>query len=181
MEYQDKVVLITADDGHVSFLDHAFYLLREYGFKATMNIVGRSIGGYVNENHPRLSWDECRYLMQSGLVEIGCHTYDLHGQPGRSSTAAAIARFNEKLEEDLGLFQQVYKRELGKSADILAWPYGIYDQKSIAIARNAGFKYLLSSDERYVEHESDRSDIPRIVVHNKMDLEKFRGMIERKA
>jgi len=176
-----KVVLITADDGHTSFLDHAFYLLRDYGFKATVTIIGRHVGGFVDENHPRLSWDECRYLMQSGLIEIGCHSYNLHEQLGRSSMAAAIAGFNEKLEEDLGLFQQVYKREMGKSADILAWPYGIYDQRSVAIAKKAGFKYLLSSDERYVERESDRSDIPRIAVHNKMDLEKFRSMVERKA
>jgi peptidoglycan/xylan/chitin deacetylase (PgdA/CDA1 family) len=177
----DKVVLITADDGHLSFLDHAFYLLREYGFHATVTVIGRYVGGFVHENRPRLSWDECRYLMQSGLVEIGCHSYNLHEREGLVSPAATLAGFNQKLEEDLGRFQQIYTREMGKSADILAWPYGIYDQQSIAIARKAGFKYLLNSDGRYVERENDRSEIPRLAVHNRMDLEKFRSMFERRA
>ena len=176
-----KVVLITADDGHTSFIDYAFYLLREYGFKATVTVTGRHAGSFVNEYHPRLSWDECRYLAQSGLVEIGCHTYDLHAQEDRASPEAALADFNGKLEDDLNRFQQLYRRELGKSADILAWPYGRYDRKSIEIARKAGFTYLLNSDGRYVERDSDRSEIPRLAVHGRMDLQSFRSMVERKS
>jgi peptidoglycan/xylan/chitin deacetylase (PgdA/CDA1 family) len=177
----EKTVLITVDDGQVSFIEYAFYLLREYGFKATANVIGRYVGGYVDENHPRFSWDECRYLMKSGLVDIGCHSYNLHDWNGYPSMAAAISAFNAKLEQDLTRFQQVYKRELGKSADILAWPFGIYDQKSLEIARKAGFKYFLNSDNRYVEHERERVDIPRLIVHNAVDLAKFRSMIERKS
>jgi len=170
-----KVVLITVDDGHVSFMDYAFYLLREYGFKATVNVVGGSVGGFVNENHPRLSWDECRYLMQSGLVEIGCHTYNLHDRDAHASPAASLAGFNEKLEQDLLRFQRVYARELGKNADILAWPYGLYDQKSVELAKKAGFKYLLSSEGRHVKYDADLSDMPRLTVDNTLDLAKFRN------
>jgi peptidoglycan/xylan/chitin deacetylase (PgdA/CDA1 family) len=100
-----KVVIITVDDGHASFMDYAFYQLREYGFKATVSVVGKYVGGYTHENHPRLSWDECRYLRKSGLVEIGCHTYDLHDRQERSSPAASLDAFNEKLEQDLLRFQ----------------------------------------------------------------------------
>jgi peptidoglycan/xylan/chitin deacetylase (PgdA/CDA1 family) len=176
-----KTVLITADDGHVSFLEHAFYLLREYGFKATVNVIARYVGGYVNEDHPRLSWDECRYLMRSGLVEIGCHSFNLHEWETYPTTAQAISAFNAKLERDLDRFQRIYKRELGKSVDILAWPFGIYDQKSLEIARKAGFKYFLNSDNRYVERESERVDIPRLIMSNAVDLAKFRRMIEGKS
>jgi peptidoglycan/xylan/chitin deacetylase (PgdA/CDA1 family) len=173
-----NIVLITVDDGHVSFLDYAFYLLREYGFKATVNVIGGYVGGFVNENHPRLSWDECRYLMQSGLVEIGCHTYNLHDRDVHSSPDAALAEFNNKLEEDLNRFQRVYAQELGKKADILAWPYGAFNLRSIEIAKKAGFKYLLNSDVRPVKYERDLVDIPRLAVNNSTNLVKFRGFFK---
>jgi peptidoglycan/xylan/chitin deacetylase (PgdA/CDA1 family) len=171
-----RVVLITADDGHASFMDFAFPLLREYGFHATVNIVGRYVGGFVNENHPRLSWDECRYLMRSKLVDIGCHTFDLHDGNLLASRADALAEFNRKLAQDLVVFQNVYERELGKSADILAWPYGFYDSDSLAIARRAGFNYLLNSEGRPIMNEHDRHDVPRVAVNNTMNLAGFRTL-----
>lgn len=172
-----RVVLLTADDGHVSFMDFLFPLLREYRFHAAVNIVGRAVGGYVDENHPRLSWDECRYLMRSGLVEIGCHTYS-HDADLRAPRTDALAAFNRKLAEDLVMFQTLYERELGKRAEIIAWPYGFYDGDSIAIARRAGFRYFLNSEGRPAMHEQDRHDIPRLVVNNTMNLAGFRRMFE---
>lgn len=173
-----KVVLITADDGHVSFMDYAFYLLREYGFKATVNVIGRYVGGFSTSNHPCLSWDELRYLMQSGLVEVGCHTYDLHNRDERALPAVSLADFNSRLERDLLQFQRIYSEQLGKKAEILAWPYGMYSIESVRIAKKAGFNYLLNSDVRPVKYERDLTDIPRIPVKNSVSLAKFRGLFE---
>ena len=174
-----RVVLITADDGHASFMDFAFPLLREYRFHATVNVVGSAVGGFVNENHPRLSWDECRYLMRSGLVEIGCHTFN-HDVDLRAPRADALVEFNRKLAEDLLAFQNRYERELWKRAEIIAWPYGVYDSDSIVIARRAGFKYFLNSEGRPIMNEQDRYDVPRLVVNNTMDLAGFRRLFEDK-
>lgn len=173
-----NVVLITVDDGHVSFMNYGFYLLREYGFKATVNVIGRYVGGFVTDNHPCLSWDECRYLVQSGLVEIGCHTYDLHHRDERASPDAALDDFNDKLGQDLRQFQLLYAQQLGKRADILAWPYGMYSMKSVEIAKKAGFKYLLNSDARPVKHERDLAYVPRLAVTSAASLVKFRSFFE---
>lgn len=180
VESARHVVIITFDDGYTSFMDYAFPLLAEYGFKATINIIGRYVGGFVSGNDPRISWDECRYLIRSGLVEIGCHTYDLHTWYGRATRTSAVAAFNEKLVQDLSLFQGEYMKEIGRPARILAWPYGMHDSKSIEIAKQAGFHYLLSSDNRHFVKDRDQYDIPRLSIEHDTDIRLFRERIERR-
>jgi peptidoglycan/xylan/chitin deacetylase (PgdA/CDA1 family) len=175
-----RAVIITFDDGYASFMDYAFPLLAEYGFKATINIIGKHAGGFVSGHDPRLSWDECRILVKGGMVEIGCHTYGLHSWNGNLSRASAVAAFNEKLAQDLSLFQEVYIKEMGRPARILAWPYGMHDSKSIEIAKQAGFHYVLNSDSRYFGKGGHQDDIPRLTIGKDTDLRLFQEYIERR-
>jgi peptidoglycan/xylan/chitin deacetylase (PgdA/CDA1 family) len=175
-----RAVIITFDDGYVSFMDYAFPLFTEYGFKSTINIIGKHTGGFISGDDPRLSWDECRLLIKSGIVELGCHTYDLHAWFGTLSRAGAIAAVNKRLPQDLTLFQQVYAEELGRPAKILAWPYGRFDSTSVEIAKSAGFRYILSSNHRYFMSDGSRSDIPRFNIDNNAPLSLFRKILERR-
>lgn len=173
-------VIITFDDGYASFMDYAYPLLSEYRFKSTINIIGNAVGGFVGGNDPRLSWDECRFLLESGMVELGCHTYGLHSWHGNRPRSSAVAAFNEKLAQDFSLFQKVYTVELGRPANILAWPYGMHDRKSIEIAKQAGFRFILNSANRQFATKGDFFDIPRLAIGNDIDLPRFREIIARR-
>jgi peptidoglycan/xylan/chitin deacetylase (PgdA/CDA1 family) len=175
-----RAVIITFDDGYATFMDYAFPLFKEYGFKSTINIIGKQAGGFMSGDDPRLSWDECRLLLKSGIVELGCHTYDLHAWFGTLSRAGALAAVNKRLPEDLALFQKVYTEELGRPARILAWPYGRYDDTSVEIAKRAGFRFILSSNHRLFMTEGSRSDIPRFTIDNNAPLPLFRKILERR-
>jgi peptidoglycan/xylan/chitin deacetylase (PgdA/CDA1 family) len=168
-----RAVMLTFDDGDTSFMDYAFPLLKDYGFKATINIIGHAVNNHtlIDRQRPVLSWDECRYLLSSGLVDIGCHSYALHSPGGVLSDAYGA------IEKDLALFQETYERELGKRCAVLAWPYGIYDKKCIEIARHAGFSYILTSREGFINEGSDMFDLPRLNINNKLDLTSFQKYI----
>jgi peptidoglycan/xylan/chitin deacetylase (PgdA/CDA1 family) len=168
-----STVMLTFDDGDTSFMDYAFPLLKDYGFKATINIIGQAVDGHalIDRQRPVLSWDECRYFLSSGLVEIGCHSYALHSKGG------VLSAPYEAIEKDLTLFQEIYKRELGKRCTVLAWPYGIYDKKCIEIARQAGFSCILTSREGFIEKGSDMRDLPRLNMNGKLDLVSFQQYI----
>jgi len=46
-----------------------------------MNVIGEFTGSFIPDdtgNMPILSWDEYRYLVKTGLVELGCHSDRLH-------------------------------------------------------------------------------------------------------
>jgi len=174
-----RAVILTFDDGYASFLDYAYPLLAYYRFKATINIIGKHMGGYVSGNDPRVSWDECRYLAGTGLVEIGCHTFDLHKWYGRQPRSRAVTAMNEKLAEDLAHFQSFYQHEMGMPAQVLAWPYGMHDNRSIEIAKQKGFRYLLNSESRRFEMGRGYEEIPRLSIEAGAQLPLFREWIEK--
>lgn len=173
----ERKVIITFDDGYSSFMDYAFPLLREYKFEAVLNIIGHYVETYIRlgANRPMLSWDEYRYLSKSGVVDLGCHTYNLHAYGHRG-----VLGVPEKvLRKDLLLFQDTLKKEMGKTTEILAWPYGLYSKKSIEIAKDVGFKYILTSNEGYLGHRSNFHEIPRLNINNKLDIASFRDYVEQ--
>jgi peptidoglycan/xylan/chitin deacetylase (PgdA/CDA1 family) len=95
-------------------------LFKDYEFKATVNIIGEYVGTFLHlgGNRPMLSWDEYRFLNNSGLVELGCHTYNHH-------TMSKAFQSGKTLEDDLKLFIEIFTKEIGTKPDILAWPFSI--------------------------------------------------------
>ncbi len=173
-EYR-KVILLTFDDGYASFLDFAFPLLQVYQFKATINFIGGEVGKFIHlgGNRPTMSWDEYRYLLKSGLVDLGCHTYHLHFKSG-------VLSFSEDtLRRDLKLFQEEAQHRIGRTLEILSWPYGIFNDRSIRIAKGLGFKYFLTSKEGFFKRASGIETIPRLNINYRLDLISFRHYIER--
>jgi len=170
----ENPIVITFDDGYTSFGDYVFPLLEIYEFKATMNLIGKYMNSFSRIDGNRLSWDECRYMLKTGLVEFGCHTYDLHdlfllhGQEVSSDTVVA----------DLQRFQKRYTQELGRSAEVLAWPYGIYNAMMIKQGKKTGFKYMLTTSR--ASFSSDRNslfEIPRMNIGNTMSMRLFKEAI----
>lgn len=82
----EKSVVITFDDGYQDNLINALPILQKYGFKATIYLVNdrydRDWSGYRKaknkgaglKDEPKLSDDEVKELLESGLIEIGAHT-----------------------------------------------------------------------------------------------------------
>lgn len=173
----EKVAIITFDDGYASFMDYAFPLLKEYGFKATIHIIGQHVGTFIVEggSRPMLSWDEYRCLIKSGLVDLGCHTYNMH--IWRGNIGGVIMFSEEERKKDLLLFQEIFQKEIGKDTEILAWPYGLYNKNAMEIAKKVGFKYILTSNEGYLREGYDPYEIPRLNISNKLDLISFQQYV----
>lgn len=171
----EKKIVITFDDGYASFIDYAFPLLQIYQFKATLNLIGARVGTFLRfgENRPLLSWEEYRYLLRSGLVDLGCHTYELHHSRGVLSVS------DSKLHSDLERFQEVAQRETGSPFKVLAWPFGYFNEQSIQIAKKLGFQYFLTSKEGFFQRTSGWDKIPRLNVNYKLDLVSFKQYIGR--
>lgn len=165
----EKVVVITFDDGYASFIDYAFPLLEGYGFRATIAVIGASVGSVITleGKRPMLSWDEYRFLASSGVVDLACHTYNLHSFLKVQGIGEA------ELAADLLQFQTIMEQELGHRSELLAWPYGYYRKDWIPVAQRAGFRYLFTSNEGYLGGSGDTTEIPRLAINSKLDLVSF--------
>ena len=120
----EKSVMITFDDGYASNYTLAYPLLKEFGAKAVISPIVRNI----QEGVPGyLTWDMCREMAASGLVEFGSHTYDLHGEDGlgiRRLDGECQADYEARVFPDLQTSLDLLSAELGQPVTFFAYPNG---------------------------------------------------------
>ncbi len=133
----EKSVLITFDDGYRSNYELLYPLLQKYQTKAVIsNIVLMQDIGASNF----ISWEMCREMVDSGLVEIGSHTYKLHnlGELGGSFNHDGIngiqrdpseteVEFQERVLGDIQRSYDLITQEIGQAPTFFAYPFGIQE------------------------------------------------------
>jgi peptidoglycan/xylan/chitin deacetylase (PgdA/CDA1 family) len=133
-----KSVLITMDDGYRSVYNTAYPILKKYGFKATLFIYT----SFVGVSKMAITWDQLKEMQTDGFT-IGSHTIyhsDLTNPKEGESEQEHIAR----LKEELNGSKKIIDRKLGQDTYFLAYPFGYYDQRSIQMAKEAGYKLAMS-------------------------------------
>jgi peptidoglycan/xylan/chitin deacetylase (PgdA/CDA1 family) len=140
----ENPVLITFDDGYLSVYDHAYPVLKKYGMKAAVFTIGVSMGTdkYRNTDIVDMSylgWDEAKRMTDSGVFEIGSHSYDMHlyppFEPNPESCRDGMARLpgeSEKdyiaaLRQDIESYINLYEQKMGKRLEIFSFPSGKYN------------------------------------------------------
>jgi len=165
-------IIITFDDGYVSFGKVAVPIMRKYGFSSVVSIIGEYVGKDmpdVGEDRAMSSWADFRKL---GIddIEYGSHTYGVH-HPG---THGALNVSNEDLLFDLLKSKHDIEDELGVECTIITWPYGAYDDENIRVAEAVGFKYMLTSNYGSL---TSFNEISRIHITQSVDMEEFESLI----
>ena len=158
----EKPVLLTFDDGYCNNYTLAFPLLQKYNAHAVISIIGSesdiSSGTIYHDGaHCNLSWGEISFLANSGLVEIGNHTYDLHSTSGPGGRKGAdrisgesMEAYRRALTDDLTKNQALIETATGHPSLIFAWPFGAYptDGSANPILKDLGFKASLTSYQK---------------------------------
>lgn len=103
-----------------------------------------------------LTWDQLREIRDSGLVEIGSHSYDAHhglsaNPQGNSQPDVTTALFDpatglyeseasarRTLNADSARMVDKITSELGRRPRVMVWPYGEHSETAISIAASNG-------------------------------------------
>lgn len=118
----EKPILVTFDDGYASNYEYIFSILKKYNVKVSIFVVTDKIGKEV-DGKKYLSWEQCREMQDSGLVEIFSHSkrhifYDK--LPVRQIRDDVIESY-KIIEEKLG----------SKNLKVFAYPYGAYTKETV--------------------------------------------------
>lgn len=130
----ERSVVLTFDDGFTNFMDHAFPILKNYGFPASVFVVTDEVGGKSRWDRgwefPLMGWDEICHLNQIG-VEIGSHTVS-HPHLTRLSPKDAL--------DELTRSRDVLEAHLNRPVNTLLYPYGDTNAEIETLARKAGYQ-----------------------------------------
>jgi len=133
-----KSVLITIDDGYRSVYDIAYPLLRENGFTATLFIYTE----LIDVAPIALTWNQLQEMKRGGFA-IGSHTI-YHSDLTQLKEGESRADYAARVEKELFGSKQMIDRKLGQDTWLLAYPYGNYDPKVVAVSKHAGYKLAMS-------------------------------------
>lgn len=147
-------IMITFDDGHESFYEYIYPMLKQYDLKAVLSIVGSFTDTYTknedhNINYSYLTWQQVNELSDSGYVEIGNHTYDLHsmdkGRKGCSkNNGEDIEQYKNMLTKDVMKLEDEILNYTGANSKIFTYPFGRYTKETKEIIKDLGFSVIFN-------------------------------------
>ena len=164
-----KKIIITFDDGYTDNYTIAFPILKEFGLKAVIYLVTDCTSNEWNlhEGEPELalmSKEQILEMQQYG-IEFGGHTRH-HVDMKRVSA-------QKQTEEINGCFSDLEKLT-GKKPLSFAYPYGAYNDDSLKVLAQSGFKYGITTIFGPHEWIEDLLRIRRIEVRPRDGLFAFR-------
>lgn len=146
-------VMITFDDGYYNNYLYAYPLLKKYNSRMVLSPIGRYVDEYTgngdtNPNYAQCNWDAIREMMDSGLVEIQNHSYNLHstdhGRKGaKKKTVESLADYRTFLADDVLKMQQRMQEETGYTPTTFTYPFGAVSSESLPILKELGFQATL--------------------------------------
>lgn len=169
----ERAVLVTFDDGYTSNYQYAYPVLRALGMKAAISVVCK---GVDSDDPAFLTWEMCREMEDSGLVEIGSHSYDLHNLdqragrfiPGGSNGIQRLEgetedAFHCRVDADLQRSIDHIEAQLHRPVTFFAYPFGAKEPWAAPFL-HTHFALTLTTREGRCDPAGGLYDLPRMTV-----------------
>ena len=164
-----RSVLITFDDGLLSNAEYAMPILKKYGFNATIFCIGKEVEKSTAE---KWNGDCSLYMKKSKIeeykkeypnIEFYSHSYNMHYENAVNSLT------KEQMREGIKKYEELFGKK-----DVIAYPFGKYNDKVIEVLKEKGYKmgFTLADNKKATRGESNWT-INRINVSYDKPLYKF--------
>jgi peptidoglycan/xylan/chitin deacetylase (PgdA/CDA1 family) len=170
-----RAVVITADDGHRSAFTDMFPLVRQYNCPVTLFIYPSAISNATYA----LTWDQLREMRASGLFDIESHTY-WHPNFQKEKKRLTPSQYEIFVEMQLTRAKETLDNKLGIRVDMLAWPFGLYDEEVIRQAGKAGYIAAFTMERRSASTDDNPMALPRYLVTNADIGKRFERLVSGK-
>jgi peptidoglycan/xylan/chitin deacetylase (PgdA/CDA1 family) len=156
-----KSVIIVEDDAHKSVYSDMLPLARKYNVPVTVFIYPSAIS---NAKYA-MTWDQLRELKRSGLFDFQGHTY-WHPNFKRDRKKMRPAEFEKSVEMQLVKSKAKIEKELGVKVEMLAWPFGIYDDYLLKKAAEAAYRATFTIERHHAGPTDVVMKLPRYLLIN---------------
>lgn len=155
--------VLTFDDGYAGLHEHAWPLLRELGWPATVFLVAGLIDDHDRwMQAPGVSRPLTPLLGVEQISEMASGGWSFHSHSMNHRSLTALT--GDQLTEELAGSRERLRALLGQPVDCLAYPYGHHDSQVVAAARAAGYRAAFSVQPGFNRRDVDRYRIRRLDV-----------------
>jgi len=169
-------VVITVDDGHRSVYSEMLPIVTRYRVPVTLFIYPSAISNATYA----MTWEQLRELQATGLFGIQSHTY-WHPNFKTERERLTPSEFERFVSNQLTKSRDKLQAEMGTGIDLLAWPFGIYDDQLTGLAKNVGYVAALTLDGRPARDGDDLMTLPRYLMTNAYRGHAFEQLLSRSA
>jgi peptidoglycan/xylan/chitin deacetylase (PgdA/CDA1 family) len=134
-------------------------LVRRYGLPVTLFVYPSAI----SRASYALTWEELKDLRATGLFDVQSHTY-WHPHFVREKRRLSPVDYTRFVAFQLVRSRQVLGERLGARIDMLAWPFGIYDDALMTQAVAAGYVAGFTLERRHATAGDRVMALPRYLI-----------------
>ena len=161
----DRKILLTVDDGLLSFYENAWPILKKEKIPFILFVSTREVGSFNYMN-----WDQIREISQSELAEIGNHSH---------SHEYLVDESSEEIKKDLQKSIKIFEDKLGKNSEFFSYPFGEYSLEFKKLIKELGFKYAFGQHSGVIDETKDVLELPRFPINEKYgEIERFKTLIK---
>ena len=158
-----KKILITIDDGFLSFYEEAWPYLKSNNIPFILFVSTEPVGrnGYM-------TWDQILEIQNSKLGTIGHHSH---------THEYLIDMTNENFINDIETASNIFKEKLGYVPTIFSYPFGEYS-KFMKDYISSKFTVAFGQHSGVIDLNKDKYELPRFPINEKYgDLKRFKSVI----
>jgi peptidoglycan/xylan/chitin deacetylase (PgdA/CDA1 family) len=173
---------LTFDDGFADTVDAALPRMAAHGFTGLVFPLARHLDSGAPLAWPEVAgeaarrpglmrstdWDGIGKLVEAGW-EVGSHGIS----HARMSTLS-----DEALAQELLDSRRLLEERLGRRCDLLAYPFGDWDERVARVAVSAGYAYAFSLPFGE-QTKASRMSVPRVMVDDRDGSWRFRAKLTR--
>jgi len=173
-----KSVVLTADDAHKTVYSDMWPVVRKYKMPVTLFVYPSCVS---NPHAPyAMSWQQLAELQKTGLFDMQSHTF-WHPNFKKEKKKLKPEEYQKLVDTQLKKSKAILEKKFGTTVDLLAWPFGIYDDELEQHAAKAGYVVAFSIDRRHANKSEKNLSQPRYLMTNGDGTKNFASIIEGRA
>jgi len=154
-------VVIVVDDAHKSVYTEMFPLVKKFHFPVTLFVYPSAIS---NASYA-MTWGQLNEIKKTGLFDLQGHTF-WHPNFKQEKKRLPGAEYEKFVWMQLRKSKERLEKELDVKVDMLAWPFGIYDDQLIRDAAGAGYTAAFTIERRHAVSGDNVMKLPRYLMQN---------------